>query len=381
MIHRKLEMITEADLQALVDDQERESRDLEYKRETPDKRKLLKAVAAFANTVGGDLILGIQCPDGADSDAAVPEEVIGLESSDADAEARRIEQMLRSSLDPALDSVRVAAVPLENGRTVLIVRVFQSWQRPHRVKESEKFYGRAAHHVYNLSVPELRRAFVGAEGLADRIRRFVADRLIAIRAGETLVPLEGDAHLVLHLIPLGALEPGSDALSTRQLRNTYFSPLSAGRARGDRPTLEGHAWWFNSPTDTNSVHSLVHLHRCGVLEAVDTGRLSVDSDDTHGLVEAGPLKLALTTSLREYLQRFMEFEVHPPAYLFLSLLGARRRRLLFTGQRRSGSMMSFGRDSLTLPEVILDDFTIPAEELSRNFMERLANACGTDIAS
>ena len=69
MIAKPVTDIPEADLRALIDNAVIESRVLEYKREVPDssdqgKVKFLRSVTAFANTLGGDLIYGVEATKG-----------------------------------------------------------------------------------------------------------------------------------------------------------------------------------------------------------------------------------------------------------------------------------------------------------------------------
>jgi len=64
--------ITAADLQALIDNEVIESRDIEYKRivgigpKTDEKKKIkfLAGVSSFANTDGGDFIIGLRAENG-----------------------------------------------------------------------------------------------------------------------------------------------------------------------------------------------------------------------------------------------------------------------------------------------------------------------------
>ncbi|SEF13838.1 Putative DNA-binding domain-containing protein [Burkholderia sp. WP9] len=67
--HARLDAVTEADLQTLIDHGVRESRTLDYKRDWPADRdartELAKDVCAFANTMGGDLVFGMREEGGA----------------------------------------------------------------------------------------------------------------------------------------------------------------------------------------------------------------------------------------------------------------------------------------------------------------------------
>ena len=69
MIRKPIDQIGTADLQALVADAVAESKTIEYKQEMPggtreEKIKFLAAVSSFANTAGGDLLIGVPAQDG-----------------------------------------------------------------------------------------------------------------------------------------------------------------------------------------------------------------------------------------------------------------------------------------------------------------------------
>jgi predicted HTH transcriptional regulator len=85
---KRLEDITEDDLQYLEDNQIIEKRQLEYKKELTiksgdEKREFLADVSAFANSAGGYLIYGIEEDDG------VPIDLLGIESASS-LDARKI---------------------------------------------------------------------------------------------------------------------------------------------------------------------------------------------------------------------------------------------------------------------------------------------------
>ena len=97
MIPKRLEDIAEDDLIALIEDQVREGRTIDYKRELPrgddkSKKEFLADVSSFANTSGGDLIYGM------DEEEALPTEIVGLQSGDLDKERQRLESIDRKSV-------------------------------------------------------------------------------------------------------------------------------------------------------------------------------------------------------------------------------------------------------------------------------------------
>jgi predicted HTH transcriptional regulator len=104
---------------------------VEYKRETyggndEQRKEFLADVSSFANSQGGDLIIGMV------ADQGVPTAFHPL-MGDADAERLRLEAMARDGLQPRIIGLQTQAVPLSGGGSVLIVRVPKSPLPPHRI--------------------------------------------------------------------------------------------------------------------------------------------------------------------------------------------------------------------------------------------------------
>ena len=162
MIPKLLDTIVAADLQALIDNEVRESKTIEYKRELPgnadsEKVPFLAAVSSFANTGGGDLLLGVEAEGG------LPTAFPGLDIPDLDREKLRLEQIVANGLEPRLPRIDLHPVEVADGQHVVVVRVPKSWTSPHRVKKNNQFYGRNSAGKYPLDVGELRTAFTLSE--------------------------------------------------------------------------------------------------------------------------------------------------------------------------------------------------------------------------
>lgn len=180
--------VDHATLQALVENRVPEGKTIEYKRKLPgrsdgDVVPLLGAAASFANTAGGDLLLGVETKDG------IPVELPGIEIASVDREILRLEHVLLNGLEPRVPRPELGPVEVATGRYVLIIRIPRSWVGPHRVQKNSKFYARTSAGRYELDVGELRAAFTASEAIPTRIRDFRTERLARIHSRETPVPL------------------------------------------------------------------------------------------------------------------------------------------------------------------------------------------------
>ena len=163
-------------LRVLVADRVGEGKTLEYKREIPrggdrERVRFLKAVSAFANTAGGDLLLGVEAVDGVAT--ALP----GVALDNPDGETLRLENMIRDGLEPRLPRVDILPVKVADHRYVPVLRVPRSWIAPHRIRKNRELYARNSAGSYPLDVGELRTAFTMSETVAGPIRDFRTDRL------------------------------------------------------------------------------------------------------------------------------------------------------------------------------------------------------------
>jgi hypothetical protein len=125
-----LDAIRERDLLRLFEAGAAVSVYIDYKQRTfggseGEHAEFLADVSSFANTAGGDIVVGMAEAKG------VPHAFVPF-AGDADKETRRLEEIARSGLEPRIRNLRVRAVPLSAGGHVLIIRVPRSYVPPHQ---------------------------------------------------------------------------------------------------------------------------------------------------------------------------------------------------------------------------------------------------------
>jgi Putative DNA-binding domain len=200
LLSARIELVQHADLMTLINNRVPEAFDLDFKSEMygpteKDRRDAATDVAAFANTAGGLLVLGIEEDDQARATAAP-----GLELSEAD--ERRIRQIVGSQVVPMplLDVLRVEDQDRPRHGLVLIA-VPRSPLAPHAVVVNDglRYPRRNGATTRYLSEPEVadayRQRFAAFRQQADRANEVETDAL------DRLATTEDQAWIVVSLVP------------------------------------------------------------------------------------------------------------------------------------------------------------------------------------
>lgn len=134
---KPLHLVSTNDVRAFCQRGMPEGKQLDYKQEIPssDKDILAKTVAAFANTNGGTLIIGVS--DDENDKPLPPFEGIQIR----DGIRNQIEQIIRGRIQPVPFS-EVHVCPEDNGKTFAIVRVPESTLAPHYLVNHKSIYVR-----------------------------------------------------------------------------------------------------------------------------------------------------------------------------------------------------------------------------------------------
>ena len=201
----------------MVENQIREGYQIEYKRavtfrEKQDRLDFLASVASYANTVGGDLLIGV------DATRGVPVRAPGWEGVDVDQEELRIENLLRDQVEPRF-SFKVREIRLSNGNDVVLLRVPWSWAQPHMVRMDQvnRFYYRHSAGKDIMNVSQLRAAFA----LTSRL-----DRAAHLAENSVRTEKERSVPLLEHFTGRRVSEITSDAIRQNQVKR---AKLVSGR--------------------------------------------------------------------------------------------------------------------------------------------------------
>lgn len=375
LLHIPLDQIDEARLQSLITAGAAENRTIDYKRTTygnahADYSEFLADTSSFANTSGGDLVLGMDATNG------IPTAITPLVMP-MDAEILRLEQIARGGLQPRIGNIAFQPVPIRAGGNVLIVRVPRSYTPPHRIirQGSNRFWARSAAGKYEPDVNELRALFNAGPQLADRIRNFRLDRIAKIAAGQAPVQLMDRGSLILHIVPLSAFDvtPG---LPLRDIELNYrlFVPIGSSTANGARVNFEGVLKTSNADPQATRHRAYVQLYRNGSIEAVNSTLIAEGS----GIIS--DLDDGLIRYVMRSLNDLADNGIEPPYAFLVSFTGVAGARLKFpraTWDDDIGNPLD--RDQYHFDEVIFQTIPTTSAECAniiRPILDQMANAGG-----
>ena len=381
MIDKPLDEIVAADLQRLVDNAVPEGRRLEYKEQLPggtheDKKEFLADVSSFANSTGGDLFFGIVEQRDGNKPTGVPASLRGVGGT---IDILRLESVLQDGLAPRVQGIKFRVIPGVPDGAALVVRVPNSWNRPHMVtyQHWSRFYARNSQGKYLLDVTELRQAFVAGASAAQQARLFIRDRIAGIDAGEIDVVLDSGPSFAVHVVPLSAFDRTEQVnLQKAHAEHSLIAPLYAtGFAR--RFNLDGFCTYSTSG-DQNHHYAYLQLFRNGAIEGVSTGAF-IPKEQAGYSIASRTMAESIVDFIARALKLMLLLDIEPPALVGLSLLGV-RGVILGVSQSLSidNPVRSFTRDVVILPEVLIEDVNKPATEIARPILDALWQAAGFD---
>lgn len=364
MISKPLAVITEEDIVALIDNEVPEGRSIEYKRDLPAdtkeaKAELLADISSFANTAGGDSIFGLEESNG------VPTALPGVEVKDPDGLGLRFENMCRDNIEPRIHGLQVRPVPLASGKHAVVVRISQSWQAPHRHRQTGVFPARNSRGKYPMDVSELRAAFVNGANLVTRVRAFRDDRTKLIESRRTPKPLIEGIRICMHLVPIESVftERRLD-LNSRHDLLYEFRPMGHFSGMSASVNIDGAVAYTGAET------AYTQLFRSGQVEAV----FVYPEVPGQGKALWGEFETHVRTAAAAYLSKLRQLEFVGPIAIMLTVLNA-KGSYLHTGSMSPFEGQKYTSDGIATPDIVVDEDSELGDRLTELF-EVVWNAYG-----
>jgi hypothetical protein len=367
-----LSEVTHAHLDRLIATEAAESLHIEYKSQTyggndEQRKEFLADISSFANTQGGDLVIGMTAARG------VPTGFHAF-TGDSDSERLRLENMARDGLEPRISGLQTRAIAMASGGVAIVVRVPRGLHGPHRIiyRGSNRFWMRSSAGKFEPNVEELRQLFTAGAQRRERILAFHQARVRRILAGKAPVPISKEhALLIMHVVPFNALD-ATNAVPSRNLSVMMpdLPPMASSRPRHVVANFEGFVGGSNAEPPPAEQRAYVQLFRNGTVESV--------AALLGGVQRTMNLEGFIVRSAGLYANTLNAGDVGPPYVVVLSLVRASDASFV-TGQYTSATPVPSDRDDYHFPEVVLP--TAPTNDAEtgpplRPILDHLASLAG-----
>jgi len=357
MLPRTLEETTLDHIRALVDGQVDERMRLEYKREVhTDFGDFAVDITSFANTVGGDMIIGLDEARDANGNKLgypAPWETQGIQLGNTDELITRLNSKIldKELIEPRIIGVRFLVVDgLPNG-SVLIVRIPRSLHRLHMVRSTRhhSFYMRSEKGAYPLRVHEIQAKFEETEAVANRMRRFLNERLATILTNEGAVSLGDGPKTIVHMLPLQSFELGLEIPAVR-IRQQIGLLHVLRRGPGMPSYMNQDGVFMASSLGDGDNGAYLQVFRSGVMETVST-ELIRRRDDGRRNIPVSNVESALAAFVHSALRFYRDLGFEPPVSVLVQFTGVRGYTL---EEERLDDLQRIRRDTLECPRVTFD---------------------------
>ena len=321
------------DIENLINDQEPESKSLEYKGEMENKEEkntIIKAVCGFANANGGLFIYGLEEDENKNP---IINKGISLEGTSWDEKKRSILSTIEMNIEPRVN-VEIKEIELEDNHVLILIKVPKSWDAPHCIKKNNgknrSFYIRRDGSTDPMEFEEIRTMFDLTNSLQEKINDYRNERVAIFSSRNT------DKYKVLfHAIPFDAFSKTQiDFKKAKEVLNKEFLK----------------EYFFSDFEGLFSDYSLYRgkLFRNGIFEIV------LEEYHDEGGVNVGNPYLEFKNFVNDCLEVYEELSILCPVVYFVTFTNVKGRNMLLKPMEHY-QLTDDERDTLNPAGVIIKD--------------------------
>ncbi|WP_337035214.1 ATP-binding protein [Paenibacillus illinoisensis] len=328
--------LTIQDLNELIENKVRESFTIEYKQELQRSEQICAAISSLANTYGGDYYIGITEAKGE------PLELKGIECDDVDALELKINNFLKHGIEPRIPRYEIKTFTLEDNKTIMLIRVYRSWTKPHRETKNQQFYSRTSNGKFPMDVHEIRNMFLGTTEFSKMYSGFKEERVLHHASQFADQPF-----CLLHYVPLSSFEKHFN-LDLSLISKLNLIPL-AGAGVNPRINLDG---IFSESRYTN-VNSKMQIFRNGIIEQATTRLI------TNNIIAAAQIERLFIENIQHQVFNYEKMGISEPFYVICSFYLQSEVLEILLPYEDTG--YAYSDNKLVLPEILIDPNNVETE--------------------
>lgn len=351
-----IKQITKAHIDRLAELQVAESQTLEFKSlnwarlaakdswRAKASDSILQAMTAFANTDGGDLVIGVS--ERKNTRTIDPREPRGIgEAVDPNELIDWIESVLVNKVTPRLSDYDFGVAEGFDAGAVVAVRVRRSWKPPHAVGHPPVFFTRTNTTSEKMSFDQLHDAFTSTT-VPEQIRGWRDERLKMIAERRGPVQMAHGPVAVMHMVPWSSLRASSRIHPLDLDQNGPLFGAMGAMPPYERWTVDGHL--ASGPKGMRSAQAARLVFFDGRYESMSSRVFGSRGDDERYIDGRGFVE-SIVANIQQAFSAYRALRVPPPVSVFLSFVSADHSCL----NTRSGETHPLDRETLVLPEVAL----------------------------
>lgn len=362
MLNKHFQEITLDDIKSLMDSGVPEGTLIDYKEvlelnDKTSKKEFAADVTSFANTEGGDLIIGVQEEEG------IISSINGFEVDNPDEFLQKIENLLRDIVQPRIIGLKMKFIPINDKLAILHIHIPKSYNGPH-VVNGQVFFGRNSVGKYPLDYIEIRSKFLQQVDKGRFIKDFHLDRIVKLKANEGYLPLVEGATILMNIVPLSSFSFDSPFIQLGHPQRKNLWPLY-GTGYDFHIGFEGIGGYASN---NEGIYSYNHINHKGITELADKGELHQDN------IAIQSLEGKIIRALERLRGNYADYNIGGPYVLMLSLLDVQNFSIGYSAGSH-GVYRRLRQRDLIFPEIVIMDFDSIAENI-KPIIQLLCNAAG-----
>jgi hypothetical protein len=361
MLPINLADLTLADIQNLIDSEVTEGLTLEYKACLPtnssdDKREFLYDIDSLTNEAGGHIIFGMVDRRGQDDQSTgIPECLSEMRMSNVQTEIARLSNLIKDGIAPRISGVTMQSLSSPKG-DVLVIRVPQSWNRPHMVTFGgvNKFFGRSSTGKNPMCVEQIGRAFMEQRELSETIERWRKHRAELASKNAGPIPLASEVTMLFHVMPASAFNRELLRSSWKVSREDMFRTYVPHGVTNSRYNADG-CLVTAQLQPKSGAYGYTQLFRSGIVEYADSQCYVSPLGGPHSMILGQELEKQMVSCYQDAVTRFRKQGQSGGVYVGLSLIGIKDKNFYSTVMRLASNQgFSILQDIFVSPEVFVD---------------------------